>query len=329
MDLKEDDDVGLLDVRPAARGLTVADLRGVPRTDEFDDVDDEWDPMVPLGIYLTSERDCDTIEARKASWASGPNDEEPGNTAHNPDQTRLGDTKMSAPEINAAEAAAAKLAAKKAELQAKKEADAKAKDDKAAVIAKAKAEQAAKDAARKEAEAKAKAAEKAKKEAEALKQKEAKAKELARLKAEKDKAAAKAAKEKADAKAKADKERAAKKAADEKAKAAAKAAREKEAAKRRAEREAAGLLGKTVPADLSRYSINKEVKTAGGNASVDCNDATAERLRGMALDAVYKEAAKTLKEAEADLRKRYAHLNPGMQRMNLGNRIRAAVSKGH
>ena len=46
---------------------------------------------------------------------------------------------------------------------------------------------------------------------------------------------------------------------------------------------------------------------------------------GFTLDEVYKLAAKELKESEKDLRARYRHLNPGMQRMNLGNRMRAAA----
>ena len=60
-------------------------------------------------------------------------------------------------------------------------------------------------------------------------------------------------------------------------------------------------------------------------ATLDIGDATAKRLRGFTLDEVYKLAAKELKESEKDLRARYRHLNPGMQRMNLGNRMRAAA----
>ena len=47
-------------------------------------------------------------------------------------------------------------------------------------------------------------------------------------------------------------------------------------------------------------------------------------LRGKSLDAVYKLAAKKLGEDEKKLHGRYQHLNLGIQRMNLGNRIRAA-----
>lgn len=73
--------------------------------------------------------------------------------------------------------------------------------------------------------------------------------------------------------------------------------------------------------DLTRYET---VIAASGNTSLDCGDPLAAALRGKSLDDVYKAAAKELREPEADLRKRYAHLNPGMQRMNLGNRMRAA-----
>jgi hypothetical protein len=53
-------------------------------------------------------------------------------------------------------------------------------------------------------------------------------------------------------------------------------------------------------------------------------DALATRLSGLTLDAIYTEAAIVLGTPEADLRAKYGHLNPGMQRMNLGNRMRAA-----
>jgi hypothetical protein len=55
----------------------------------------------------------------------------------------------------------------------------------------------------------------------------------------------------------------------------------------------------------------------------DVGDQVAEMLRGKELDGVYKVAAEYLAEDEAGLRKKYAHLNPGGQRMTLGNRMRA------
>jgi hypothetical protein len=70
------------------------------------------------------------------------------------------------------------------------------------------------------------------------------------------------------------------------------------------------------------YQHDKERKTAGGNVSVDSGDELAQELRGATLEAVYQRAARALGVTEAALRAKYAHLNPGMQRMNLGNRMR-------
>jgi len=81
--------------------------------------------------------------------------------------------------------------------------------------------------------------------------------------------------------------------------------------------------GRLVPADLSHY-VAHETKTSSGRKHLDINDATAEKLREKTLDQVYTFAAKALDEPEKELRARYANLNVGMQRMNLGNRIRGA-----
>lgn len=76
--------------------------------------------------------------------------------------------------------------------------------------------------------------------------------------------------------------------------------------------------------DLSEY---RAVKSAGGNSSLDCGDAVAKSLAGLDIDDVYKQASRVLgKDVTEALRKRYAKLNVGMQRMNLGNRIRGASS---
>lgn len=79
-----------------------------------------------------------------------------------------------------------------------------------------------------------------------------------------------------------------------------------------------------VPADLSRYVLH-DTKTASGRKQIDVDDATAEKLREMDLPGVYKYAAKVLDESIKDLIEKYKNLNPGMQRMNLGNRIRKAM----
>lgn len=75
--------------------------------------------------------------------------------------------------------------------------------------------------------------------------------------------------------------------------------------------------------DLTDYSV---VKSAEGNSSLDCGDELATKLRGSELDEVYGKAAKVLGESERSLRAKYKHLNPGMQRMNLGNRMRGALN---
>lgn len=74
--------------------------------------------------------------------------------------------------------------------------------------------------------------------------------------------------------------------------------------------------------DLSAYDV---VISADGNHSLDCGDDLAKQLRGKTLDDVYKIAAKYTKEPETTLRAKYKHLNVGMQRMNLGNRIRGSL----
>lgn len=73
------------------------------------------------------------------------------------------------------------------------------------------------------------------------------------------------------------------------------------------------------------YVHDKEKRTAGGHVSVHNGDEIAQKLIGKDLDQVYTMAARTLKEDEAELRKKYKHLNIGMARMCLGNRMRAAA----
>lgn len=273
------------------------ELAGMPVEPEFED-DDDLPELPPLGEYLTSSSGCDKIEPRSDRGAVSGSTLEPRSDRDAVNQPiDKGDIKMS--ELTPAQKAAqerAQVAKAKAEATAKeKAAAAKAKADAAAAKAKAKAE-----------------------------------KEAAKAKAAKEAAATKEriAKERAAAKAKAEKERAEKKAAKEKEAAAKAAAREAAKAEREARR-AAGGAPRLVPANLAAYHFDKEKKTAGGNISVDCGDKLAVKLRGMSLEQVFAEAAMVLGEKESDLRTKYAHLNPGMQRMNLGNRMRAAQAKGH
>lgn len=69
----------------------------------------------------------------------------------------------------------------------------------------------------------------------------------------------------------------------------------------------------------------RDGKTAGGNPSIDCGDKIAAKLRGMDLKDVYQHVAKASNLPLAGLKKKYGHLNVGMQRMNLGNVLRGAV----
>lgn len=79
--------------------------------------------------------------------------------------------------------------------------------------------------------------------------------------------------------------------------------------------------GKAV--DLKNY---KKTKTASGGTSYNNGDEVAEKLEGKDLDAVYATVAKALKIEEKELRAKYKHLNVGMQRMALGNRMRKVVN---
>lgn len=82
-----------------------------------------------------------------------------------------------------------------------------------------------------------------------------------------------------------------------------------------------------VPADLSTYHIDKDKKTANGNPSVDCDDKVAVMLRGKDLKSVYELVAKQVEdETVVSLKKKYGHLNVGMQRMNLGNKLRGVLN---
>lgn len=106
-----------------------------------------------------------------------------------------------------------------------------------------------------------------------------------------------------------------------------------ESAARKAEKDAAkaaaGEEGDTrlVPADLAHYVLHDET-TASGRKRIDVDDEVAAKLRTLDLPATYKYAASVLDETAKALLTKYEHLNLGMQRMNLGNRIRKALRVG-
>jgi len=70
---------------------------------------------------------------------------------------------------------------------------------------------------------------------------------------------------------------------------------------------------------LPRYFKNKK---ADGSTCLDNGDSVAAHLRGLELGEVYELVADKLGCSEKELMARYGHLNPGQQRMNLGNRLR-------
>jgi hypothetical protein len=70
---------------------------------------------------------------------------------------------------------------------------------------------------------------------------------------------------------------------------------------------------------LGKYQSYKR----GTKSSFDNGDGVAQVLRCLALEFVYKAVAKEVQESVESLRARYGHLNAGMQRMNLGNKLRA------
>ena len=78
----------------------------------------------------------------------------------------------------------------------------------------------------------------------------------------------------------------------------------------------------TVAAGVSRETAPKPAKSP-----VATGDDLAMVLAGHGLDVIYSAAAVVLSTDESELRQRYSHLNPGQQRMNLGNRIRSTWKK--
>lgn len=65
--------------------------------------------------------------------------------------------------------------------------------------------------------------------------------------------------------------------------------------------------------------------TTHGNRTIDIDDKVAKMLRGADSKEMYQIAAKALGEPLRALQRQYSHLNIGMQRMNLGNRMRKAL----
>lgn len=127
---------------------------------------------------------------------------------------------------------------------------------------------------------------------------------------------------------------------DQQAKAAAKAekakskpAKKEKAAKPKKDKPAKKAKVKTAEGEAvtsgaltyvpDRYTKH-DTKTASGGKVRDVADQAAEELRELSLDKAYIHVAKACGVKTAELKEKYEHLNAGMQRMNLGNRLRGA-----
>lgn len=79
---------------------------------------------------------------------------------------------------------------------------------------------------------------------------------------------------------------------------------------------------------LDHYIRTTLVRDGDTIRSMDNNDPIAQALRAIdSLDEMYEYVAQQLQMDEVELRQKYGHLNSGMQRMNLGNRLRATARK--
>ena len=84
--------------------------------------------------------------------------------------------------------------------------------------------------------------------------------------------------------------------------------------------------------DYDRY-VKHDVKSPSGRKALDIDDEAAKLLRGQDVSDCYFIVAKNLAKTnggdpdkiETELCEKYQHLNVGMQRMNLGNRLRKAM----
>lgn len=67
--------------------------------------------------------------------------------------------------------------------------------------------------------------------------------------------------------------------------------------------------------------------SGSGKRTMRCKDQVAESLDGFTLEETYRVASELTDTPAKELQTKYGHLNVGMQRMNLGNRIRGAIAK--
>ena len=82
--------------------------------------------------------------------------------------------------------------------------------------------------------------------------------------------------------------------------------------------------GVVVKPDTSGYTNSR---SASGAKTLHNGDPVAVGLAGATLEEAYSLAEEALETPVKDLKAKYGHLNDGMQRMNLGNRLRGVVNK--
>jgi len=86
--------------------------------------------------------------------------------------------------------------------------------------------------------------------------------------------------------------------------------------------------GRVDPLYLQFYSsYATQLPDGTTKRSIDKGDRVALLLRSLTLDAVYQTASGATGTSVAGLRQRFERLNPGMQRMNLGNMLRRALKQ--
>jgi hypothetical protein len=72
--------------------------------------------------------------------------------------------------------------------------------------------------------------------------------------------------------------------------------------------------------DLTKY-------VKGKNGTFRSQDEVAEKLDGLHLEEVYGLVSGELQVPVSELKDKYGHLNPGLQRMSLGGRLRGVARK--
>lgn len=89
-----------------------------------------------------------------------------------------------------------------------------------------------------------------------------------------------------------------------------------------AKSESTAESGVSIRVEKDKYN---PARTASGTKSLNNGDPVAVALEGLTLAEVQSLANSFI--GENDFGTRYAKLNPGMQRMNIGNRMRGAINK--